>query len=44
MELCVILQEVSIGREGKKPESQNLEHFNAERSRRHRVTSQDIEK
>lgn len=35
MELCMTLQEVSMGREEKKSESQNLEHFNAERSRSH---------
>lgn len=29
MELCMILQEVSIGREEKKSENQNLEHLNA---------------
>ena len=44
MELCMILQEVSMGREQKKSESQNLEHFNAERSRSHRETHQDTEK
>ena len=44
MELSMILQEVSIGREEKKSENQNLEHLNAERSRSHRRTHQDTEK
>lgn len=43
MELCMILQEVSIGGEEEKSESQNVEHFNAERSRSHRETHQDTE-